>query len=123
MKENLRGILAVILVAGVLMPGTAVAAKGWITNAKIIRTLVQHDRFGICMIKLSKANNNLSCSDWVTFDCGGELEGNTRTAANLKFNTAQLAMATGNRVRVFLDDDIKINGQCFASRFEQYTRD
>ena len=95
------------------------AATCWVAG-NVTRVLTMNDKFGTCMALLSSRNTNLSCSAWVTFDCEGSLEGNTRAVGNAKFNAAQLALVTGNRVRVQIDDGQKINGQCFAPRMDVY---
>lgn len=94
----------------------ALAAEAWVNSARVSRTIVDNEKYGGCMAYLSAKNNQLACSNWVTFDCEGLLEGNTKAIAKLKFDAAQLAFVTQNRVKVLIDDNRKINGQCFASR-------
>lgn len=115
---------AILLIAGSLMVAQeSFAAKGWVTNALITKVQASNDgKWGECMAFLTKRNSSLDCSNWVTFDCAGDVEGNTKAAGNAKYNTAQLALVTGNRSQVFLNDSIKINGQCFAERIQVLNR-
>lgn len=109
-----------ILIGALLASGETYAATAFIGGAKINRLMAHHEKFGLCMAQLNKKNNSLSCSEWVTFDCNGEFDGNSKTAANNMFNLAQLALVTGKTVRVAVDDTKKINGQCFATRIEAF---
>ena len=122
MPKFMKRILTVIVVGSILVPQASLAARGWVRDAQVTRLMLTHDKFGNCMALLSKKNDSLSCSPWVVFDCAGDLEGNTKSAGNAKFNSAQLALVTGNKVQAFVNDNMKINGQCFAERVDVYGR-
>jgi hypothetical protein len=109
---------AALLVGAIILPNETYAATGFVRSAKVSRVLAHHSDFGICAVELAKKNSSLDCSNWITFDCDGEFEGNTKAAANHKFNIAQLAWVTNKSVKVQITDNRKINGMCFANRIE-----
>lgn len=79
------------------------------------------DRWGGCMALLSEDPQTVrpSCaSGWVTFSCTGDFT--DRVRAYRMADQAQLALATGNRVFVMIDENKKHNGYCFASRIDVY---
>ena len=118
MKKAETGILAGLIVGALLFSQASIADTGWVKATKISVITTTHDSFGNCAAKLKTTNDSLNCSKWVTFDCTGALEGNSKTAGNRKFNVAQLAYAADRIVRVLVTDDKKINGMCFASRLD-----
>ena len=119
MNTKLKQAILVALVSTSIIPNVAFGATDVVVG-KVIRVLATHNRWGNCMAYMNIKSPSLSCSNWVTFDCEGQLTGNSKSAANRKWDVAQLALVTKNRVRVEVDDSKKINGQCFANRFDLY---
>ena len=119
MNKLLRGVFIGLITGAIMFSQTSFATTGWVKGT-VTRMLTMNDKFGECMVLLSSKSDSLSCSNWVTFDCTASLSGNTKAAANRKLNAAQLAMVTGNKVRVLVDDSQKINGQCYAPRIDVY---
>ena len=56
-------------------------------------------------------------SQLMAVDCEG-LQGNTKSAGQRRFDVATLAMLTGQRVKMKIFDNVKINGYCYADRVE-----
>ena len=98
--------------------GSVVAAEAY--HFGTVRSLlVQEGRFGDCMALISPSPDSslATCkTDWVTFSCSGDF--NSRSGGQNKFNQAQLAMVTGNRVLVVIEDTKLHNGYCWANRID-----
>lgn len=118
MRKWTTGACVIFGVMGIFTASAVNAATGWVQNAQVTKVTTHHERFGGCMAFLNKKNSSLDCSNWVTFDCAGDLDGNTKSAGNRKFNTSQLALVTGNKVKAQITDSQKINGQCFVMRLD-----
>ena len=52
--------------------------------------------------------------DWVTTRVNSPFKSN----ASQKFSQGQLALVMGNKVRVYITNDRKANGFCFATRID-----
>ena len=115
-------VCVIFCFTGIFTASAVNAATGWVQNTKVTKVSSHHELFGGCMAYLSKKNTSLDCSQWITFDCTGELDGNTKSDGNRKFNSAQLALVTGNKVKVQVTDSKKINGQCFATRVDVFNQ-
>ncbi len=106
--------------AGALLAAAPASALTAEVAAEVRRTLtVADERFGGCMAALSVApsEEGLDCqSRWVTFSCTG-VHASKSSAARM-FDSAQLAFVTGRTVRVWVDDEKKHNGHCFAERVD-----
>lgn len=104
-----------------LAPLTGTQAETDVVDTTIIRIMAEADGSrGGCMALLadSPASSGLDCTAgrWVTFSCTGV---HTSKADALRlYDAAQLAFATGRRVRVWVDDTRKHGGHCFASRID-----
>ena len=89
-------------------------------EAFIEKTLVTGDStYGGCMALLSRRIEGTlpGCRGaWVTFSCDGTYTDPVRAYRML--DQAQLALATGMRVLVVVDDTKSHNGYCFASRID-----
>ena len=110
------GIIAVAIVL-TLCASTVVADSAHI-NAFVTQTRVAgDDAYGGCMAALSKSPKNMlpACKNtWVTFSCDGTYTDPVRAYRML--DQAQLALATGMRVLVFVTDEKMHDGFCLASR-------
>lgn len=85
------------------------------------RTLASGDgRLGGCAARLGHSlqeETGLNCPDnWVTFSCNGTHT--SKSDAMRLYDSAQLAFVTGRRAVVWVDDQRKQNGFCFASRVD-----
>jgi hypothetical protein len=107
------------LAIAVLASANAFAARATLVST-IDRILVTtNGTFGNCMAFLNQplASLGVDCPDqWVTFSCSGDFA--TVSEARLMFDTAQLALAMNQEVRIYLTDNLKHNGYCFASRID-----
>ena len=107
------GLAAALLAA----PASALTAE---VAAEVTRTLtVSDERFGGCMAALSvpPSEEGLDCqTKWVTFSCTGVYA--SKSSAQRMFDSAQMAFVTGRSVRVWVDDEKKHNGHCFADRVD-----
>lgn len=60
------------------------------------------------------------CTAAVVFDCNGETGVVTKAQARDAFSNAQLALVTGKKVRLTVDNEKKINGNCLATRLDVF---
>lgn len=120
MHEGIKRACIIFGITGIFTASAVNAATGWVQNTKVTKVSTHHELFGSCMAYLTKKNSSLDCSQWVTFDCAGDLDGNTKADGNRKFNSAQLALVTGNKVKAQVTDSKKINGQCFVVRLDVF---
>ncbi|MEM8942099.1 MAG: hypothetical protein AAGC91_08075 [Pseudomonadota bacterium] len=101
----------------VTLPITADAARAFLTGAKVIEVRsFGAGNFGSCVAQIDQNVNadgdrSLSCGNQflVSFGCDGEST-NSRSEAQLMYNTAQLALVTGNVVDVLVNDGERYNG-------------
>ena len=114
----MRKILAVCLVA----LGPWVHAVNTSFDAEVERTLTAAGGiWGGCMVltNVTLANEGLNCpSRWVTFSCSGVYA--AKDIAYRMFDSGQMAMATGKSVRLYVTDQKKHNGFCYAFRIDVY---
>jgi hypothetical protein len=92
-------------------------------NAQVTRVLVTADEsFGGCMAGLKLTGNArlpAGCSpNFVTFSCSGQYTDPVRAYRML--DQAQLALAGGKPIVVYVDDSKKHSGYCFASRIDVF---
>lgn len=95
------------------------ATSAWVSDATIRQTMVDSVYFGGCMILIDKSisDSGLNCpGGWVSFSCSGDF--NTKDFAYRKLDSAQMAMALGKRVNLYVDDTKKHNNYCFARRID-----
>ena len=118
--DKMLKILAVAVVVALPLSAPSVAlTQSVVTTVK--RTMVTSDgNYGGCMAQLAGSlPSELDCpaDPWVTFSCSGE-HNVTKADAMRMLDSAQLAFATGRQVRVFVDDQRKMNGFCLATRID-----
>lgn len=124
----MRGFVKVAIQAALVASALVVAypAKALFANyeATVTRVLASNNEaFGGCMLMLSPSpstQNMLACpaSGWTTADCSALLPGSTKDAAIRKFEVGQLAFALGREVRVRVDDQKKLNGNCYLEQIQ-----
>lgn len=99
--------------------GQAWAEAGLVT-AKVNSVLINaDDTWGGCMAYLSVSPSTVlpRCAEgWVTFGCSGQFADPVRGYRML--DVAELALATGRSVNVWVRDDMMHDGSCFAHRIE-----
>jgi hypothetical protein len=90
-------------------------------STKVSQVMVDTDRFGGCLAKVSDIPPQLSCKQttsgagWVAFGCDGSF--GSLTKANKAFQQAQIAMLTQSTMAVWLDDnETTQEGFCHAYR-------
>ena len=112
-------ILSVATVAVFLGSQIALAAS---MNAQGNIEKVQatpNNKWGGCLVRTDANYGRLNCNpNWIAVDCEGVVEGNTKSAGQRRFDVATLAMLTGQRVKMKIFDNVKINGYCYADRVE-----
>ena len=109
----ITGVLAVVMCSAALSATTSVT-----TNiARVYAT--PSDKWGGCMVRTESRYNKVNCNqNWLTLDCEGAVDGNTKSAGQRRFDVATLALLTGQRAKFRINDEIKINGYCYADRVE-----
>ena len=115
----MKAIKYFVVVLALMGSMNVFAARATLVST-IDRVLVTtNGTFGNCMAFLNQplAPLGVNCPDqWVTFSCSGDFV--TVSEARLMFDTAQIALAMNKEVRVYLTDNLKHNGYCFASRID-----
>lgn len=107
------GALAMVMCATAMSATTSVT-----TNIERVYA-TPSDKWGGCMVRTESSYNKVNCNqNWLTLDCEGAVEGNTKSAGQRRFDVATLALLTGQRAKFRINDDIKINGYCYADRVE-----
>ena len=78
----------------------------------------EEERFGGCMVKtVTDIDRNLNCKRaYVSLDCAGALDGNSKSEGQRKMDVATLAMLTGGNVNMVVTDDQRLNGYCTVAR-------
>ena len=111
-------VCMLFMVVVVLSPFSQAATASF--QATIERTLVADaDRWGGCMarVNVTLADLGVDCySRWVTFSCSGVHT--TKDVAYRMFDSAQMALALEKRVQLYVTDQKKHNGYCFANRID-----
>lgn len=89
-------------------------------DTTVVRTLSDATLYGGCAAQLAVAGTSvgLQCDNWVSFSCTGDFA--PKDVARRNYDMALLAAMTGASVRVVVDDNVKVNGKCFASRIEVF---
>ena len=114
--KSMKKFLAVI--SATLFSATAFAGSQSITTNVTQVYATEEERFGGCLIKTADLiDNNLNCKRaFVTLDCAGVLEGNSRGEGQRRLDVATMAMLTGGKVNMIVTDQARINGYCLAER-------
>ena len=131
LKSYIAAAAAFLVVSDAVVHSHSVfATQGLTQEATIQTTLQEHVNYGACMARidpppsaqmLSPAGTFLDCStadSFVTFDCLNTSGQTTKATASQMFQTAQLAMITGKKVQLILDDAVKIDGWCLVRRID-----
>jgi len=83
------------------------------------RTLSDVENFGGCMAKVTDRliDYGVDCkASWVSFSCTGDFT--SKDVAKRNFESAQIAMLTGAKVYLKVDDSRRHNGYCFVQRID-----
>ena len=104
-----------------LLSNTSMAATAKF-DAVVDRILTDDTYYAGCMARITPGPQaqGLDCApSFVTLDCSGEL-GSSKSIAAQKYSAVQLALVTGARIKVVVNDNKKANGYCYASRIDNY---
>ncbi|MBT6586396.1 MAG: hypothetical protein HON77_19030 [Gammaproteobacteria bacterium] len=108
----------IVFIAVLMMSLPSWAALNWHTGT-VTRTVIEENKYGQCMVVITP-NVNLSApacsSSWVSFSCTGDF--NSSKVGYQKMEAALLALVTGKRVSVLVNDAKKHNGYCFVERID-----
>lgn len=109
----ITSVLAIVMCSAALSATTSVT-----TNIERVYA-TPSDKWGGCMVRTESRYNKVNCNqNWLTLDCEGAVDGNTKSAGQRRFDVATLALLTGQRAKFRINDEIKINGYCYADRVE-----
>ena len=119
----------IVIVTAMLLSGinSAQGAVAKVTGT-IERVLTDTRSYGGCMMLAPTikplSEYGLTCrNNYFTMDCMNETgQPGGRAQANLNLQQAQLALVTGNKVLIVVNDAITINGNCYAGRIELYSQ-
>ena len=129
MKLAHKSLATALLATGALVCVPAALAKQALTQQLTVTTALQeHNNYGGCMVRISPGPSEamldgsfLNCSSgdsFVSFDCLNKSGQVGKNSAVQMFQTAQLAMITGKKIQLILDDEIKLDGWCLARRVD-----
>ena len=96
------------------------AATQLLTGVTVTRITTDASSYAGCLarITVNPADSLAACGDnHVTMGCDGTLGVSKSTAAQL-FSAMQLALVTGNQMRIRVDDSKIANGFCMATRID-----
>lgn len=104
------------------LSGFALAEQSFIGAVTIKNLAVFQSNNGVCRAKIDKNVNTdgdavLSCgsTSFVSFGCDGT--NNPKAAGNSMFNIAQLAMVTGRKVNLYVEDTLTYNANVCTVTF------
>ena len=109
-----------LIMAGTLMFPVHSFAASKTVFGEIERVLATPaDKWGGCLVRTTAKYGVLNCSKlWLSLDCEGAVEGNTKSAGQRRFDLATLAVLTERRVKLRIFDNVKLNGYCYADQVE-----
>ena len=114
-------LLSPLVVLALITYASAVQGDTASFSTKVSQVMVDADRFGGCLAKVSDIPPQLSCrqttsgTGWIAFGCDGSF--GSLTKANKAFQQAQIAMLTKSTMAVWLDDnETTEEGFCHAYR-------
>lgn len=105
--------------AALLIMASSASAQNVLEQSKVTRLLNDSVNYGQCMALLVPGPESLAIDcevNWVTFSCDGTFS--SKSLAQQKLSSAQLAYVTQGDVRVVLDPTKKHNGYCFVERID-----
>lgn len=117
--RNITCLTASMLLA-TLASTTVWATQDYIYNAKVTRVLIDNTNYGGCMaaVTVDPASRLPSCGQWwVSFACVG---GSDPVNSYRMLDQAQMALALNKTVSLFVNDAVKYNGYCVATRMDIY---
>jgi len=117
------GLTALVTALLLLIGGQVLAAQASFSTHVGKVLMSADDTWGGCMAALydNPANVLPGCrGGWVTFSCSGDFT--DRVRAYRMVDQAQIAVATGNLVSLWIQDDKKHNGYCFANRIDVHNQ-
>ena len=118
------------LVTGIAMASTpvALATQAQTQEVAVGAALQEHNNYGGCMVRIDPAPSDamldgsfLNCpagDSFVSFDCLNKSGQVSKNTAVQMFQTAQLALVTGKKIQLVLDDEVKLDGWCLARRVD-----
>jgi hypothetical protein len=118
LNKFLISCAAGLLLSTIFFVQQAYADTGYIKSAKVIRTLLDQNNFGQCMVALSVNPSSIlaTCKNWLSMSCDGTF--NDRALAFHMLEKFQLALATDRDVAVWFTDTQKHNGFCVVNRVD-----
>lgn len=114
-KVLISAVAAAVFLSSQFAMAASMNAQGNITKVQA----TPNNKWGGCLVRTDANYGRLNCSaSWIAVDCEGVVDGNTKSAGQRRFDVATLAMLTGQRVKMKIFDNVKINGYCYADRVE-----
>ena len=111
-----------LLVAGMLLPAATIA-QTFDAAGTVTRLVYVPGSWGGCFARLTPSphtNAGLeSCNpNYVTFDCDNETGLTSYKEGSLKYQSAQLAYVTGDRLLAVINPNQTVDGHCYAQRID-----
>ena len=105
-----------LLVLLTLVPNITFAAID-VQEGKVEKLLTDQASFGKCMINSPGFSPSNNCrAGWVSLDCDGVFM--AKEDSRRMWESAQMAFALGETVKVWINDAKKINGWCLIDRID-----
>ncbi|MDC0411369.1 hypothetical protein OAM23_03680 [Luminiphilus sp.] len=129
MVQNARYAMNMLATAiTVASTPVALATQALTQEVTIGATLQEHNNYGGCMVRIDPTPSDamldgsfLNCpagDSFVSFDCLNKSGQVSKNTAVQMFQTAQLALVTGKKIQLVLDDEVKLDGWCLARRVD-----
>ena len=129
MVQNARYAMN-MLVTAISMASTPVvlATQALTQEVTVGAALQEHNNYGGCMVRIDPTPSDamldgsfLNCpagDSFVSFDCLNKSGQVSKNTAVQMFQTAQLALVTGKKIQLVIDDEVKLDGWCLARRVD-----
>ena len=117
----MRSYSNLVVIVGLAAHMQVAAQEPIVPYNTTIERLLTSQNFGQCMFEptIGPDQVGMNCpNQWVTVDCGASLPGASKTLNMQKWDTIQLAYATGKEVRVRIDPNVDISGWCWLEQLQ-----
>ena len=113
MKKSLLGSMLILLSC------SAWSSEAWLWKVSVQETIVDSTAAGQCQVRLPTSVDvpgvlSACKPTYITMDCGAELPGSSKSNSKAKFELAQIAQLTRQKISFLITDDQTIDGYCTA---------
>jgi hypothetical protein len=115
--KNLRRSFLLCASLALFLFASSASATVFTKTGTIMRVMSSADKYAGCMVLLDTTiANGCPYSGWVSLDCNADLIGPDTGKRN--YASALLAFTSGMTVTLFIDNSLKADGFCAATRLD-----